>query len=126
MPRASPNSFSVGTQRGCDGRSRKSHRLPCQFEMSPSVWHFGQIQMKASSEAWRATISAFLHLKHLGAGNDSGAESDAWATTSTWTCAMARAGPLTGPMEPELSRKWVRSVMYVCVDANRKLTHLKP
>jgi hypothetical protein len=103
----------LSVRRDRDGRSRKSHRLPFQSEMRPSVFHFEQIQITASSGARIASTSAFLHLKHLGEGKASGAESEAWATTSTWNCAMAKAAPLTGLMAPELSRKWVRSVMYV-------------
>jgi hypothetical protein len=52
-------------------------------------------------------------LKHCGAGKDLDAVSEAWATVSTRNWAMVRAGPLTGAIAPDWSRKWVRSVTYI-------------
>ena len=73
----------------------------------------GQTHTTASSWLRSASTALVLHLKRLGVGNAVSLESKAWAITSTWTCAMARAGPSIGPIAPDLSRKRVRSVTYI-------------
>jgi hypothetical protein len=66
-----------------------------------------------ASAARPASTPLFLHLKHLGEAGACPVGFDAWATTSAWNCAIARAGPLVGPIAPAASRKCRRSVMYI-------------
>ena len=79
--------------------------------MRPSARQFGQVQTIAESRARSASTVFFLHLKHLSAAGGCPVALVAWATTSTWNCAMVRPGPLVGPIAPPSSRKCLRSVM---------------
>jgi len=49
------------------GRSLRSQRVPCQFEMRPSALHRGHDQTIASSWARAIRTSTFLHLKQFAA-----------------------------------------------------------
>lgn len=98
------------------GVVERSHNVPCQFEIRPSVWHLGQNQMMASSGATDASTVAFLHLKQVGAMGASAFWLDARAVASVKNSAIFRAGPLSGAIAPRASRKCFRSQIYIGID----------
>lgn len=110
-----PNVVSNGGSRiqcGSGSGCPRSHRLPRQFEILPSVAQRGQDQTTAPSRATSSSTAVFRHMKHPGA-TISRPGCVAAATTAPTNSANRRAGPFSGAMAPLSFRQCVTSMMYM-------------